>query len=231
MKEIQSPGGRETESAELREQSERLGLPRQVSRSELRAADEALEGRLDARRNVGPGERLCARDWKKIPETRDLTRDLREVNPNYGEGLQWQTNCQRCVPTYEMRRRGYDVTALPRKTGEELRDSSLPVAPFSVWKNPEVIRCQGDGVRDIEERMKGWGDGARAEVLVVWDKTDSGHVFVAEQVNGETRFYDPQNGTADASGYFQMVKPDSVQLCRVDNLDVTDRIRECCKGR
>ena len=38
--------------------------------------------------------------------------DRTNANPNYYKGKEYQVNCQRCVPTYEMRRRGIDAEAL-----------------------------------------------------------------------------------------------------------------------
>ncbi|MCD8025385.1 MAG: hypothetical protein LUF33_00180 [Clostridiales bacterium] len=43
--------------------------------------------------------------------------DLHLTNPNYSTNkYEWTHNCQRCVSTYEMRRRGYNVTAKPLPT-------------------------------------------------------------------------------------------------------------------
>lgn len=35
------------------------------------------------------------------------------TNPNFNLGRQFQINCQKCVPAYEIRMRGYDVMARP----------------------------------------------------------------------------------------------------------------------
>lgn len=39
--------------------------------------------------------------------------NIMATNPNYNLGLSFQLNCQKCVPTYEMRMRGFDVVARP----------------------------------------------------------------------------------------------------------------------
>lgn len=44
----------------------------------------------------------------------DMTQAAAKANPRFAEGGQYMINCQRCVPTYELRRRGYNVVALPR---------------------------------------------------------------------------------------------------------------------
>ena len=164
--------------------------------------------------------------WNEISEEVDVLENLKECNPHYEEGEEWQVNCQRCVPTFEMRCRGYDVTAMPKENaGDE-----LSYHPFSVWENPKVEECAGDGETDIQTKMKEWGDGARAQVVVIWKNTSSGHTFFAEQVGEETRFYDPQTGEADVAYYFQMAESDSVQVCRIDELKPSEKILDCCKG-
>lgn len=40
-------------------------------------------------------------------------RSLAAVNPHFSEGYKWQNNCQRCIAAWELRQRGYDVTAMP----------------------------------------------------------------------------------------------------------------------
>ena len=40
---------------------------------------------------------------------------IKMVNPSHNKGAEYQQSCQRCVPAYELRRRGFDVTAKPAK--------------------------------------------------------------------------------------------------------------------
>lgn len=166
---------------------------------------------------------------KELPKLIRLEREINDalegVNPNVRSGRrEWLINCQRCAPTYELRRRGYDVTALPLANYDQ-----IAYFPFSVYKNPEIIRTQGNGVAEIEQYMAKWGDGARAEIVVTWRGEREGHAFVAEQVNGETRFYDPQDPKRNARAFFNRVEPNSVRFCRTDNLSFNDEIlRKCC---
>lgn len=192
-------------------------------------ANLALEKRLGGRtpEEISHPEKLYAKDWGKISEPHEIEKDIYACNPNFRLGENWQKNCQRCVPTFEMRRRGYDVTAMPKMDDGNCTDISY--YPFSVWENPQIILCRGDGILDIQNCMRQWGNGARAQITVNWRGVPSGHTFVAEQVNGETKFYDPQNGSLNAAEYFKQVAPGSVQLCRIDQLEPTSRILECCK--
>lgn len=149
---------------------------------------------------------------------------LNETNPHYNDAPQWRNNCQRCVPTLEMRRRGSEVTARPSTYGSE----HLSYHPFDVWQNASVIYTRGSGLEQIQNIMSFWGDGARAQVVVYWDSPHGGgHTFIAEQRNGETVFSDPQTGRMDVSAYFNRVRPNTTQFCRIDNLQFSNYIEEC----
>lgn len=164
--------------------------------------------------------------WKRIKEYHSTEQDLRATNPQYGtERKEWTENCQRCVPAYEFRRRGYQVKAKPRAPMADY----LARHPFDVWENPQVISCRGSGREEIAMQMSRWGDGARAQVTVIWDKVSSGHTFMAEQRGGETYFYDPQSGENQVDYYFSYVRQGKTQMVRVDNLKPTEYIEKCCE--
>lgn len=166
-------------------------------------------------------------DWKTQPECNrtNITLNLNKTNPNYLPETEWSINCQRCVPTYEMRRRGYDVTAFP-KLGE---NDYLCRHPFDVWENPDVISTTGSGQDRIVEKMSEWGDGARAQVVVVWKGVPSGHTFIVENVQGEIRFIDPQTGNENCSRYFNRVEDSRTLFCRIDDQIPSDYILQCSK--
>lgn len=69
--------------------------------------------------------------------------------------------------------------------------------PFDVWKNPNINSAPNTGKESIVEKMTEWGDGARAQIVVIWRGVPSGHTFIAENVGGEVRFIDPQTGAVD----------------------------------
>lgn len=88
----------------------------------------------------------------------------------------------------------------------------------------------------IDDMMKEWGDGARAEISIFW-QGGGGHVFAAERVNGKTVYIDPQDDKADASQYFKneirgrdkrsrMLRKLQYVL-RIDNLEFTDVAKRC----
>ena len=167
----------------------------------------------------------------RFPES--MEEALSKINPNGHDEVNdanfaWSGNCTHCVPAYELRKRGYDVSALPYT--DDL--NGLSYDPFDAWEDPIIHKNPGSGREAIERAMASYGDGARVEIDVGWATSDGsgfdGHVFVAEQRDGKTYFIDPQNGDADVSWYFDHVQPGATRFARIDNLTPSDRIAECC---
>lgn len=158
-----------------------------------------------------------------------LEEDLEAVNPKFSTGeYKWLNNCQRCVPTYEMRRRGYRVTAKPIPT--QAADDVLAQMFELAWTRRDSQLCLSKNPQqEIKAQMSTWGNGARVEVFVAWPN-GSGHVFVAEQRNGETIFFDPQSPAADASKYLEKAVTGSVKFLRIDNNSPSGYILDCCEN-
>lgn len=185
------------------------------------------------------------RVFKEIKGEHSADFDLAKVNPNFKAKTDknggYRTNCQRCVPTYEARRRGLDVVAKPARTSESgslsasdkfgSSGSYKKVFDGAVWK-----KAKSDPAAMVSKSLLEWGDGARAEVYVSWDvkKTNGqrgGHVFVAENIGGEVRFVDPQNGSSDVSSYFDIIEAGKTEYARIDDIDFTDALDDCCTTR
>ena len=167
----------------------------------------------------------------RFPES--MEEALSKINPNGHDEVNdanfaWSGNCTHCVPAYELRKRGYDVSALPYTDDP----NGLSYDPFDAWEDPIIHKTPGSGREAIERAMASYGDGSRVEIDVGWATSDGsgfdGHVFVAEQRDGKTYFIDPQNGDADVSWYFDHVQPGATRFARIDNLTPSDRIAECC---
>lgn len=197
--------------------------------------DYSQKGRLEGHIEGQNGEVGYTPNWAIIETEHSPLDDLRDTNPNYAGGREWQKNCQRCAPAYEMRRRGFDVTAQPAPSevpGAPEEAYHLAYHPFDAWEDPDVKQCKGSGISEIQDTMKKWGDGARAQVVVYWEKW-GGHTFIAEQADGKTHFIDPQTGKegAEVEKYFDHVAEDRTQFCRIDDREASTYILDCCKER
>lgn len=167
-----------------------------------------------------------------------MDEDLKAVNPNWKKLDGYDDNCQRCVPTYVLRRRGFDVEALPTGQNEGI-DNLLKQNPHIVWQkagSPVIPRStRGSkyfGKPEIEKYMKDLPDGAMCEIRCEWKDEDYGHVFIAEKQNGKVRYIDPQTGKTEVSRYFKDMKPNRTQFWRIDNAALNeDLIKYCCKSK
>lgn len=148
---------------------------------------------------------------------------LSQTNPNYGKGKEFEGNCQRCVPAYEMRKRGYNVTAKSLPCNDDI----YQYEHLSMWDNPQEIMCSGSGLRDIKQYMKAWGDGSRAEISIDFKDLDYSHLIVAEQRAGKTIFVDPQTNEILDDSFFKTVKSNETSICRIDSLKPNRAIFDC----
>lgn len=221
-------------SAELK----RRGVPstsfRYLSRS---TQQDVLKSALPSATPVKNGHR----QFRRIAGEHTASQDLAAVNPSFGtRDPRWTNNCQRCVPAYEMRRRGYDVVAKPR----ELDSNGMPSASDRVangwmgtFSGARFETCSGTGRARCDSLMRQWGDGARAEVYIKWHKTkqmrrDPGaHVFIAENIGGKVVYRDPQNGKDDVEWYFKRAESGLTMIARIDNLQPSGLIDGCCTSR
>ena len=196
--------------------------------------------KLKGTKTAAPGKH--AAPFKKIKGAHTQAQDLTATNPRYSEGLEWQINCQRCVGAYEMRRRGYDVTAKPRPMlngvpdpTDELPNRNAQGGWPKMFENATLEKCSSDSgantKKKVETLMQSYGDGSRAIVRVQFQKKygGGGHVFIAEQRNGATVFIDPQTGSTDCSRYFPMVKKNETYCMRIDDKKFTDLIKEAAE--
>lgn len=163
------------------------------------------------------------------------------ANPHYditGTYREFTENCQRAVIAYEARRRGYDVTAQPTYQGDN-QGAAAYVNPNtgvrnSYWmgsfKNakPEKVGASTAEKtrRNLESKMKQYGDGSRAIMQVQWTQ-GGGHVINVEYKNGKVHYNDAQvGGKYNASALYNAIKTGSTQLTRTDNLKFSDRAKK-----
>jgi hypothetical protein len=143
-----------------------------------------------------------------------LQKDIRSVNPRFNPPHpSYSANCIHCVQAYEMRRRGFDVSA-----------SSLPPHFWPSRGRPleDLEHAWGRGLTaggraDIEAAFLKAGHGSRGVVYIAW-KRGGAHVFNVENVHGAVRFVDGQSGMLDASSHF--AHGQGTAFVRLDDLSI-----------
>lgn len=176
-------------------------------------------------------------EYSRIISSSDAVRDAQKANPNYNkQTYEYTNNCQRCVPAWELRQRGFDVIAQPCKPlGEH---DAFQMSPFSVWnfnafdadmsKRVQADKV-GTGKEKIIEFLKASGNGARAEIVVVWDyDREKAHAFAAKNIDGNVLFIDPQNGKSGklVEEYFDRAATGKTTWLRIDNLPLVEQYRD-----
>ena len=211
----------------------------------LKDPDTGESGSKDGLTPVGDTSTLAGflASLPKIQGEHSYKDDERDTNPHYEESrkkgnTEYTHNCQRCVNAYEARRRGYDVTAAARLPGND--DLAVMMAKNG-WANvyqsgreslvPVTSRTTEGVKAKVIETVKSMGSGARVIVRVQWKRSYSGHVFIAENHDGEVVFLDPQDETSDAGSYFSYAKVNQTHLLRIDDKEFTDLIRKCVVPR
>lgn len=188
-------GGDESENPVNKKLLERKDDFAKTSKGELIARgeldkDETKKAGLARIRN----EEFVLPNKTKIPPQLALSG----TNPNYDKAREYQINCQRCVPTYEMRRRGYDVEALGNY---DKRLSSL-INIRKMWgvKSDEIFRnyrknesgeLENLNIAYFKEYLKNIENGERHQIGWLW-REESGHTILVERKNGILKFIDPQ---------------------------------------
>lgn len=167
-------------------------------------------------------------------------------NINYGKASEYSVNCQSCVVANELRRRGYNVTALPnlQKTGNIPYELSMRTN--WAWIDPKTMvmpkKQTAGGIYDItrsgalksksikeltKELVELVKEPGRYHIDFAWKGKNSGHIITLEKLhNGKIIIYDPQTGKM--KNWRELSKETSlrygVNVLRVDNLLVNTDI-------
>lgn len=166
-------------------------------------------------------------NFTKIDGEHTIDEDLKNVNPNYDKKYSYRINCQRCSFAYELRRRGYNVEANPNENeyGRAYRwKEQMIFKEEKSFKNR--LGARGVASKIIDEVKKS-GDGSRWAVEVQWYRSSSGHLFIAENVGGEVKFFDAQTGKNDVINYFNNIaSTKTTEIYRMDNADFYYGVKE-----
>lgn len=147
--------------------------------------------------------------------------DMAAVNPKFGYPIEGNAqNCMLCSVAYDLRRRGYDVTAKMCKTGMY----SDKVAN-EIYENPKIDTIRKPfsfgwnfqkAQKAIEEK---YPEGSRG-VLTVSAPLFGGHAMAFEISNGKLVIRDAQENKIRrfTDDEFKIFDPKSIQVIRTDNL-------------
>lgn len=186
------------QEAEERAEAERAR--QEAERARQAAEAYAKQAREDA---LARGEEALS----ELPmKTREYSKDEDQaaINPNYEEGEEWQTNCAYCTAAYDLRRRGYDVEAMP--CDDATYDATLDSIPTwyedtskADWSGDASVdwfgRIDYDNISKIHEDTKKtfdeMPDGSYGQFCVYWT-IGGGHSMAWEKENGTTYIRDCQ---------------------------------------
>lgn len=160
--------------------------------------------------------------------------DMKAVNPNYGTGkLDYRMNCAYCTIAYDLRRRGYDVEALPNTNiGSIDREVFILNAyeDFNIYTGMNSVSCElpsdsPEDAKNLEQDMiKKFGDGSRGTFFVEWEN-GGGHAVIWEIEGNKVVIRDSQNGKKySVFDYMKCAK--KIEYFRTDNLKPSKRIFE-----
>lgn len=140
-----------------------------------------------------------------------------EHDPTYSTKI-YNHNCTNVATAYELRRRGYDVTAAPVPRGQG-RTANEYLGQW--WRTADgtiPTYTKHDTEADVMAALAEHPEGARGYVEVHW-KAGGAHVFNWEKYDGEVRLIEGQNPTRpDASGHLARAKAGRMWTVRTDDL-------------
>ena len=144
--------------------------------------------------------------------------DMAAVNPRYKDGVVPGTsnNCVLCSFTYDLRRRGYDVTAMASSSG-----NITDVLVNSLYENPKTEKISASNFTNVFRKAEQkYPEGSRGQVTV--SGPYMGHSVAWEIRNGQMEVYDTQRNKKMNPGEFSKYGfySSNVKFIRTDNLKV-----------
>lgn len=130
-------------------------------------------------------------------------QDMVCVNPHFHNlDTNTKNNCVMCTSAFELRRRGYDVTAKKTTSGFDNEDFKVwfpkaqikQVGPDVTFKNAQhyVYKRNTQFEQDAVNEMISQGNGARGALNITWRGGMGGHSLAYEVQNGKVTVYDTQ---------------------------------------
>jgi len=170
--------------------------------------------------------------FKRIAGELSRRQNLAAVNPNFWTGQEEYThNCTNCVVAYELRRRGFDVEALPGSAmaTQDLADmfDGATIRYAAMLSTTNVIR---EMIPIIENDILKWGEGARGVIRGEWAAYKWAHIFSLEVHDGTVRYDDGQTGRENVK-HLENMRPLSIQYVRLDNLKPNNKVINVVKNK
>jgi hypothetical protein len=218
--------------------------PSKSAEARIRREQTAAEARLREQKVklASPPSVISTPKLDKLPRTTasmpgrtaQIQRDLRATNPKYGSDPAYGVNCVHVVNTWELRARGYDVSAsrLPGHITQSGRSSQEALERWRLRDGSTHDRLISTRIppEEVKRRAEALPEGGRAWVRVSWDPKygGGGHIFNVEKINGRVRWIEAQTGRSiNIDEYiFKALPGDSFGFVRVDDLIPTDGVVE-----
>lgn len=167
-------------------------------------------------------------------DTTSKEDDMKHVNPGFKDfDKNTKNNCVLCTVAYDMRRRGYDVSAKKTTTGYEsnytttlyknakLEQIHVPKSYDELKKDRQKTVAFGGNKelasKTVDSLVK-QGDGARGALLVQWGGQGGGHSMVYEVENSKVVIRDCQSNKTYKPEKI-LTKCYAAQYVRLDNVD------------
>lgn len=151
---------------------------------------------------------------KKKTKEYSLEEDVARVNPEYNATTGTTQNCALCSITYDLRRRGYDVSANYASYGytNKAMESVYKDASFSnIYTNPEkfdsAISSNG-GNRGIITMT--WSNGSGH--AIAYEKSDSGIKYIDAQCNKIMNYTDFSKKYLSRAYMYDYMRTDDKEL-------------------
>lgn len=177
---------------------------------------------------------------KKIDKKRSNDEDQEAINPDYDpKNLDYSYNCSFCTAAYDLRKRGYDVEAMPISTLESPVIDDI----LSWYKGAEAVSEDrvnsklsqreryntGSRAKALNESLAKHGNGARGHLCMYWSM-GGGHDIVWSVENDKVVYRDCQtNQILDMSETMRFV--DNYSYVRVDNCEPTEEVLRTVRNR
>lgn len=187
--------------------------------AELRAQIKAGKERTDAL--LEEKFELKKKEQEVSPE-----KDIKAINPKYtGLDGAYNNNCSNCTAAYELRRRGFDVTAKGLFGGR--RSDEID----SIFGNPKKQHVSVPDDKNFSRRGKAAREalmvdlgkqpkGARGAIKVGFKDTGMSHIFNWENGTDGPKLIDAQNYGSKPDRLFKHVVPESIEYFRTDNAKI-----------